>query len=413
MTGSGSTSNDTAPQDAAARAHAIAEDLVELRREFHREPELSFHEFKTSAKIAGLLDEIPGLKVQRKVAGTGVVATLGSGARPRVALRADMDALPIQETNEHDFVSIHPGVMHACGHDAHTSMLIGAARLLAEQHAKKKLNGTVKFVFQPAEEIAGPDGRTGAQIMLDEGVYDDVDAALAIHVNPRIPAFSLLTTAGPVMASVDYFEATIKGRGGHGGSPHNALDPTWMLGVVLQALHGIVARRVNPLDACAISIGTINAGTMNSIIPETVHITGTIRSYSSESREMMLEQVQNAFELTRALGGDYDLVLTPGEPVTENHPEVTRRIQDAFQRLFPYFELHDKPFGLEGEDFGHVTQRLPGAIFFVGAGYENPGATSDLHTPNFGIDERCLPVGTAMFVEVANSILEDWNLEEE
>ena len=399
--------------DSAARAHAIAEELVELRREFHREPELSFYEFKTAAKVASLLKEIPGLKIQTKVAGTGVVATLNAGKRPVVALRADMDALPIQETNEHDFVSLNPGVMHACGHDAHTSMLIGAARLLAEQHKEKKLKGTVKFVFQPAEELAGPDGRTGAQIMLDEGVYDDVDAAVAIHVNPRIPADSLLTTAGPVMASVDYFDATIKGRGGHGGSPHNAVDPTWMLGIVLQAIHGIVARRVAPLDACAISIGTIEAGTMNSIIPETVRLTGTVRSYSNESREIMLEQLEKAFELTKTLGGDYELTLTPGEPVTQNHPEVTKRIQESYKRLFPYFELLDRPFGLEGEDFGHVTQRVPGAIFFVGAGYETPGATRDLHTPNFGIDERCLPVGTAMYVEVANSILDDWKLEEE
>lgn len=407
-----SNSTETA-LDSAARAHAIADELVELRRQFHREPELSFYEFKTAAKVAALLKEFPGLKIQTKVAGTGVVATLNPGKRPVVALRADMDALPIQETNEHDFVSLNPGVMHACGHDAHTSMLIGAARLLAEQHKEKKLKGTVKFVFQPAEEIAGPDGRTGAQIMLDEGVYDDVDAAVAIHVNPRIPADSLLTTAGPVMASVDYFDATIRGRGGHGGSPHNTVDPTWMLGIVLQAIHGIVARRVRPLDACAISIGTIEAGTMNSIIPETVRLTGTVRSYTHDSRETMLEQLEKAFELTKTLGGDFELTVTPGEPVTENHPEVTKRIQDSYKKLFPYFELLDRPFGLEGEDFGHVTQRVPGAIFFVGAGYETPGATRDLHTPNFGIDERCLPVGTAMYVEVANSILDDWKLEEE
>lgn len=397
--------------DNAARAHAIAAEIVELRREFHQDPELSFQEFRTSAKVARLLREIPHLHVETGVAGTGVVATLNPGHRPVVALRADLDALPIQETNEHDFASQNEGVMHACGHDAHTAMLIGAARLLSEHHEQQALQGTVKFVFQPAEEIAGPDGRTGAQMMLDEGVYEGVDAAIAIHVNPRIPADSLLTTIGPVMASVDYFEATIKGTGGHGGSPHNTIDPTWVLGLVLQALHGIVARRTSPLDACAISVGTIQAGSMNSIIPASVHLTGTVRSYTNESRETMLFQLRQAFEISKTMGGDYELVVTQGEPVTKNHPLVTQRIQQAYRKLFPYFELRDVPFGLEGEDFGHVTQRVPGAIFFVGAGYETPGATRDLHTPNFGIDERCLPVGTAMFTEVAQSIMEDWDLE--
>ena len=397
------------PPDSAALAHAMSEELVELRREFHRHPELSFAEVRTSARVAELLSEVPGLQVQTGVARTGVVATLNPGQRPVVALRADMDALPIQETNDHDFVSHNDGVMHACGHDAHSTMLIGAARLLAEQHSREGIKGTVKFIFQPAEELAGPDGRTGAQVMLDEGVYNDVDVAVAIHVNPRIHADSLLTTKGPIMASVDYFDATIKGTGGHGGSPHNTVDPTWMLGIVLQSIHGIVARRTSPLDACALSVGTIEAGTMNSIIPDSVRLTGTVRSYSHESREEMLHQLQQSFELTKPLGGDYELTLTPGEVVTENHPLVTEHIQQAYQRLFPYFELIDQPFGLEGEDFGHVTQRVPGAIFFVGAGYETPGEIRDLHTPNFGIDERCLPVGTAMFREVALSLLDSWD----
>ena len=407
---------DTGPvalDDVAAQAHLMADELVEFRRELHMEPELSFQEFKTSAKVAKALREIPGLKVKTGVAGTGVVATLNPGHRPVVALRADMDALPIQEINEHDFVSKNDGVMHACGHDAHTSMLLGAARLLARIHEASPLTGTVKFVFQPAEEIAGPDGRTGAQIMIDEGVYKGVDAAVAIHVNPRIPADSLLTVKGPIMASVDYFNATIRGTGGHGGSPHNTVDPTWILGPVMQSLHGVVARRTPPLDACAISVGTINAGTMNSIIPDSVHLTGTLRSFSAENRDLMLYHLEKAFEVAKTLGGDFDLTLTRGEPVTENHPLVTERIIGAYHKLFPYFELKEQPFGLEGEDFGHVTQEVPGAIFFVGSGYENPGTTCDLHTPNFGINERCLPVGTAMFTEVALSILGDWDLEEE
>lgn len=215
------------------------------------------------------------------------------------------------------------------------------------------------------------------------------------------------------MASVDYFDATIKGTGGHGGLPHNTVDPTWLLGPVLQALHGVVARRTPPLDACAISVGTINAGTMNSIIPDAVHLTGTVRSYTQDSRDLMLHHLRQAFEVARTLGGDYELMLTRGEVVTENHPKVTERIINAYSKLFPYFELRDQPFGLEGEDFSHVTQTVPGAIFFVGSGYETPGQTCDLHTPNFGIDERCLPVGTAMFTEVALSILDDWDLEVE
>ena len=399
--------------DVAALAHALSEDLIQFRRELHMDPELSFKEFRTSAKVAAALREIPGLEVRSGVAGTGVVALLNPGHRPVVALRADMDALPIQEINEHDFVSQNDGVMHACGHDAHSSMLLGAARLLAKLHSERHLAGTVKFVFQPAEEIAGPDGRTGAQIMIDEGVFEDVDAAVAIHVNPRIPANSMLTVAGPIMASVDYFDAVVKGTGGHGGSPHNTVDPTWILGPVLQALHGIVARRTPPLNACAISVGTIEAGTMNSIIPESVRLTGTVRSFSLESRETMLHHLRQAFELARTLGGDYELELRRGEVVTENHPEVTARIKQAYSKLFPYFELREEPFGLEGEDFGHITQLVPGAIFFVGSGYDKPGATCDLHTPNFGIDERCLPVGTAIFTEVALSILEDWDFNEE
>lgn len=397
--------------DLAAQAHQKTEELVRLRREFHQDPELSFHEFRTSARVARLLKEIPGLEVEEGVAGTGVVAHLNPGQGPVVALRADMDALPIQETNDHDFVSQNEGVMHACGHDAHTTILIGTARLLAELHKGTPLQGSVRFVFQPAEEIAGPEGKTGAQLMLEEGVYEGVDAALALHVNPRIAATSMLTTAGPIMASVDYFEATLKGVGGHGGSPHNTVDPTWMLGLVLQALHGIVARRISPLDACAVSVGTIRAGNMNSIIPDSVHLTGTARSYTKEGRETMLRELEKAFEITRTLGGDFELTLTPGEPVTENHPEVARRIQEAYGRLFPYFEMLDQPFGLEGEDFGHVTQQVPGAIFFIGASSHEPGEPiRDLHTSNFDLDERCLPVGVAVFAETTLSIMNDWKV---
>ncbi len=395
--------------DFASRARGYVEELVLLRRDFHQHPELSHREVETSHKVAEHLKAIPELQVDTKVGGHGVVATLNPGGTPVIALRADMDALPIQETNEHDFISTNPGVMHACGHDAHTAMLLVTAKLLSHSFREEPFPGSVKFVFQPAEELADEHGKTGAQYQVEAGAYQGVDAALALHVNPRIPVGTILLKPGPVMASVDYLEAAIVGSGGHGGSPHNSVDPTWLLGMVLQGLHGIVSRRVSPLEPAAVSIGTINAGSMNSIIPSEVHLTGTVRSYSMDNRELMLKEVEKAFELCRPFGGEYRLQLTPGEPVTHNDYRVVEFISQAYQRLFPYFEAKAEAFGLEGEDFGHVTQEVPGAIFFLGAGLATAThSVRDLHTPNFDIDERCLPIGAALLAETARSMAFSW-----
>ena len=385
-------------------SEALFERLRYWRRYLHAHPELSFEEFETAKFIASELEQIDALKVETNIGGNGVVATLSSGVGPVIGIRADMDALPIQEENIHDFISNHEGVMHACGHDAHIAMLLGAVHLLTDKFERGELEGTVKFIFQPAEESTDAYGLSGAPYMMKDGVLDDVDWVIALHVCPWHPVGVIQMNHGFSMANVDVFQATIRGSGGHGGYPHLGTDPLWMLSNILPTFYGIAGRRVSPLDVVAASIGRIESGTASNIIPTEVYVEGTLRSYSPTAREALAAEVENVFKLAENFGGMTEFYLERGEPALNNDAEVNLLLEQAIKNIYPELTIHWSPYGMGGEDFGYMTEAIPGAMFFLGCSLED-GIDRDLHTSVFDIDEACLPIGTAVFVEAASRFL--------
>lgn len=387
-----------------AEAEGLRNQLMEWRRRIHAYPELSFQEVETARLVAEELEKIEGMEVETEVGGTGVVGTLSKGQGKSVALRADLDALPILETGDHPYRSQTPGVMHACGHDAHTAMLLGTSRLLGEVFQKKEVRGTVKFLFQPAEEHTGAAGSSGAPRMLEAGALEKVERVVALHVNPELPVGEVLVNDGYTMAGVDTFQGTLYGSGGHGGAPHLGRDPTWMLLPVLQALHGIVPRRVSPLEPSVVSVGQIHGGTASNVIPSEVYIQGTVRSYDPRTRERIIQELEKAFALVTSLGGHYTFQVEPGEPPLFNHAGVNEVIVEAVRELYPKMKIRSGPFGMEAEDFSYMTEKVPGAMFFLGCALPD-GIQRDLHTPLFDLDEECLPLGTTILAETALRLL--------
>jgi amidohydrolase len=381
------------------RAEARHDQLVAWRRHLHAYPELAFEEKGTSAYVAQCLEEMGGWRVRTGVAGYGVVADLGSDA-PRVLLRADMDALPVSEENPVEYRSRVPGLMHACGHDGHVAMGLGAAALLRELHQEGTLPGAVRIIFQPAEEAADPSGKSGAVHMVEAGVLEDVRLALALHLNPEAPLGVIQLWNGYAMANVDVFRGVLSAAGGHAGYPELGADPLWMLGTVLQALHAIVSRRVSPLDSAVVSVGRVDGGTAPNVLATTVRIEGTLRSYLPEVRDLLETEVDRAFSLVRQLGGDYELAISREESALKNDARVNRFLAGAVEGLYPEAEVRWRPFGMGGEDFAYIAGSVPAAMAFVGCGPQ-AGERPRLHSPRFTMDERVLPMGAAILVEAA------------
>jgi amidohydrolase len=296
------------------RAKALAPELVRLRRDIHAHPELSFQETRTAALVADTLQEVGGISIRTGIAKTGVIGELGNGDGPTIAIRADMDALPILEATGADYASGNRGVHHACGHDAHTAMLLGAAHLLRERFAAENLRGKVRFLFQPSEEAWDKEGKSGGLRMVEEGVMAGVDAVIAIHVDSVLPVGKVTIHHGWASAAVDDFFGTIVGTGGHGASPHNGTDPVFMLIPVLTALYGIRSRRIDPAEPGMLSVGIVQGVGATNVIPSEVEVSGTLRSYSPEVREQLIAEVERAFAVARAYGGDYRLRIERGYP---------------------------------------------------------------------------------------------------
>lgn len=373
------------------KSQEMANQLVEWRRDFHRHPEGGFREVRTSQIVAQTLQGL-GYRVRSGVGRTGVVADLGQG-HPLVAVRADMDALPIQEANEVPYASENPGWMHACGHDSHTAMALGVARLLAGED----LPGTVRFLFQPSEEMNDAEGLSGAPRMVEDGAMEGVDRVLALHVDPATPVGQIRVGSGPASGGVDSWFATIYGKGGHGSSPHKTVDPIYLTGHVILAINGVISRRLDPFAPAVLSIGSLQAGKAENVIPDQVELNGTIRYMDPKIQKVVHAELERALEIARTLGGDYRLKIELGTPPMINDAGVVRLMEAAAGDLLGAENVLPPLDGLGAEDFGCFSEIAPGAMFTLGCQIE--GDVRFAHNPRFDIDERCLPIGTAILAE--------------
>jgi len=382
------------------QAHAISEELIEWRRDFHMHPEIGFELHRTSKIVADELEKM-GYRVKRGVGKTGVVAEIGEGGK-LVAIRADMDALPILEQNETEYVSQNPGAMHACGHDSHTAMALGAALLLS----KENLSGRVRFLFQPCEETTDEEGLSGAQRMAAEGAMDGVDYIIAQHVDPMKPVGTIAINAGPNSGGVDNWYATILGKGGHGAHPNKTIDPYYLMSHVIIALNAIVSRRINPFEPAVVSIGTVQGGFTENVIPESVRMTGTLRYTDESVHQLIREEMKRAFELVKALGGTYELKFEYGGPPMINDKFVSDFIEKTGKDLLGAENVHEIEKTLGAEDFGEFLKLAPGAMYTLGTQKEGHEEYL-LHHPKFDLDERALPIGTAVLVETTKRFLNE------
>ncbi|WP_276352634.1 M20 metallopeptidase family protein [Cohnella caldifontis] len=371
-------------------------DMVEWRRRMHRHPELSFREHETSKWIAGLLESW-GLEVRRGVAGTGVVAKLVGGRPGRsVALRADIDALPIQDAKTCEYASTVPGVMHACGHDGHTAELLGVARYYSRH--REETAGTRVFLFQPAEEVLPG----GAVSMIRDGALEGTDAVYGVHLWSPLPYGTVATRSGPFMACPDEFEVEIKGKGGHAGLPHESADALVAGAALVTALQTIVSRSVNPLESAVVSVGQLHAGTANNVIAETCRLSGTIRSFTPGIRALVRRRLEEIVRHVCGMHGvDFRYQYFEGyPPVVNDEAEALRMLEVAARALPDCRAVRSEPI-MAGEDFSYYLKEKPGCFFFVGAGKED-GSSAPHHHPMFDIDERAMLTAARLLVAAAD-----------
>ena len=377
------------------RAQALQETLREIRRKVHQHPELGFQEVETARLAAEHLRRL-GLEVREGVGRTGVVGTLGSG-RPCIALRADMDALPIQEGNEVPYASRRPGVMHACGHDAHVACLLGAAMLLAEALPAQ---GQVRFLFQPCEEGGDAEGKSGAVRMVEDGAMEGVDAVVGLHVTSELERGQVGFRAGPLMAAADRFVATVRGRSAHAAYPHRGVDAIVLAAQVVLAIQTVVSRRLSPMDHGVITVGVIQGGVRSNVVADEVRMEGTIRSFTPEVRSLLAAGLRDACRIVEPLGGSWDLQVVEGFPVTWNDPALTALVRAAAVEALGEEHVQEISPEMGSEDFSFLAQRAPGCYFYLGT--RTPGEPPrPAHSPTFDIDEAALPVGAAVLAAAA------------
>ncbi|MCD9021565.1 M20 metallopeptidase family protein [Cohnella silvisoli] len=382
--------------DLLPSAKAIERELIDLRRKFHRNPELSFEEAETAAAVAELLSGL-GLEVRTGIGGHGVVADLtGDRPGPRIALRADMDALPIQEETDLPYASEKPGKMHACGHDAHTAILYGAAKLLSER--KDQLAGSVRFIFQSAEEI-----NAGAKAMIEQGVLEGVDEIFGLHNLPTLSAGKAGTRYGALMGSVDKFELTITGQGGHGAIPDQCIDPVVAASAIILSLQSAVSREISPFDPVVVTVGSIHGGASYNVIPERVELSGTVRTFSKSVQETMPSRLLRLIsETAEAYRCKAELRYTQHVPVLVNHDDQVRHAEDAIDLILSSENRIEANPTLAGEDFSVYLQHVPGCFFWLGSGPENGAEQAyGLHHPKFSINEDCLAVGASLLAAIS------------
>jgi amidohydrolase len=382
------------------RANALSPELIEIRRAIHRHPELGFAEYHTAVLVTEVLRSLK-MDVKTGVGKTGVVGQLGSEGQI-VALRADMDALPIQELNQVDYASEVPGVMHACGHDVHTACLLGAAMLLTEV----QLKGRIRFLFQPSEEGMDAEGKSGAKRMVEEGAIDNVQAVFGMHVDSKYEAGTLACSPGYVLAALDNFKIVILGRTAHGAQAYLGVDAISLVAQVVNALHTIVSRRIPAFESAVVSIGLIQGGTKENILAEQVELRGTIRTFDPEIRKRLFEEMHNACSIARVLGGDYQLSIQEGYPALQNDASLaafTSRV--ACDLIGPELVTEVSP-EMGSEDFSFFTQRVPGCYLTLGVRPKGQ-PMRPLHHPKFDIDEAVIPLGAAILAQLAIRCLDE------
>ncbi|HEX2081584.1 MAG TPA: amidohydrolase [Longimicrobium sp.] len=383
----------------------IAEEtelLVATRRDLHRHPEIGFHEHRTAAIAADRL-RAAGYEVRTGLAVTGVVGTLrgGAGDGPTLLLRADMDALPVAEECGHDFVSTHPGVMHACGHDAHVAIGLAVAERLAR--SRQRWRGTVKYMFQPAEEGLG-----GAMGMIEAGVLEGVDAALGLHVWLGLPSGVVGVVPGPQMAGAIEFGLEIRGRGGHGAMPHETIDALHAASQVVVALQSVVSRTAPPLEPAVVTVAAMHAGSAHNVIAETASLRGTMRAFDPALLEALPGHVERvAAGVCAALGATYQFRWRMEGPPTVNDPRLAEIVRREAERIVGAERVRTDPDvrTMAAEDFGDVLTRVPGCYFFVGGRSEEKGMTHPHHSPRFDLCEDCMPVAVEVLEAAALRVL--------
>ncbi|QOS80122.1 amidohydrolase [Paenibacillus sp. JNUCC31] len=370
--------------------------MVEWRRHLHRNPEVSFHEEKTSSFIAGMLESF-GVEVKRHVGGHGVIGTIrGDNPGPVVMLRADMDALPIQDEKDVEYASQHAGAMHACGHDGHVSILLGTA-LYFSRH-KHEIKGEIRFLFQPAEELLPG----GALKVIADGGLEGVDVIYGIHLWTPLPVGVAASTPGPMMAAADDFYIEITGKGGHGGMPQSTVDSLVAGSALVMQLQTVVSRSVDPLRPAVLTIGTMQAGSAQNVIAELCKLTGTVRTFDEETRSIMKERVHTIVAQTGAIyGAETQLNYIMGYPPVVNDEQETARFFREAVDVFGADSVQKSPMMMPAEDFAYYLQRIPGCFMFVGAGNPKKNAIYPHHHPKFDFDEDAMQNAVKLFIAMA------------
>ena len=385
--------------DTLAEAKRFEPEIIKTRRALHQHPELAYQEKATSKLIAEQLESM-GIETRKGVGGTGVLGTLKGAKKGRVvALRADMDGLPVQEQSDVEFRSKADGVMHACGHDTHMAMLLGAARILAENRGE--LCGTVKFLFQPAEENGG---RGGALPMIEDGAMKDpkVDYVFGLHISNVQKSGEVGMREGSLMAAPDTFKVKIIGRGGHGSAPHETIDPVYVAAHVILALQGVSARMINPIRPFVITVGSVHSGTKENIIPDEAFLEGTIRTLDESTRTRAKKKIEEVAKgVSRSFGARAEVEFeTDAYPVTVNDPRTTREVMKVLRKI-PGLKVKEIDPVMGGEDFSRFLQKAPGTFYFLGTNNPAKGCVYPNHSSKFKVDEDVLKVGAASLALLA------------
>jgi len=390
----------------ATASTTLRDDIEEImpgviadRRHFHQHPELGFEEFETAKFVTERLQAMGIEDIRTGIAVTGVTGLIrgtapSDGEGPVVLLRADMDALPIHEENDVDYCSMVDGKMHACGHDAHTAMLLGIARTLNDR--RSDFSGTVKLLFQPAEESG-----SGAKAMVEQGALDDpaVDYVFGMHLAQDVPLGKIELRAGPVMAAADFFTVVIHGKGGHGAQPHLCIDPISAGAQIVAALQTIVSREIDPTEQAVVTVGAFLAGEASNVIPDSAELRGTLRAFTPQVRKQIAERVESIVTaVASALGATVDFTYLPLFPSTTNNPEISAIVTGIAKSVVGPENVSEGPLHMGAEDFSYFLERKPGCFYFVGSRNDDSGLVWGHHHPRFDIDEASMTAGMEIMV---------------